>query len=139
MTNPIRPAERPIFCGQPVEEVITITNPNTGSQQQIRQLNLRDTPTQNIEHGITRVFNEKYPEGVAVLVQQYLNDQFRSIDERLKFLLDSINKPPVYPTAELPSAANNAGAMVRVSDIGNGTLAISNGANWIKLTMDGNV
>ncbi len=130
MTNPVKPEPRPIWCSKPIKETITLTNPSTGEQKLTKQWNIAETPISIIESGFTQD---------TALVQQDLNDQFNYFARCVDYLIKSINKPPVYSTADLPAVSENIGLIVRVSDVGNGTLAISNGTNWVKLTTNGNI
>jgi hypothetical protein len=130
MTNPLQPETRPVWCSAPIKETIVIANPTTGEQKITKQLNIAVTPDSIIQSGFTQDTG---------LVQQDLNDQFNYIGRCIDYLMKSVNKPAVYATNELPAATSNIGKIVLISNIGSGTLAISNGTNWIKLTMGGNV
>ncbi len=70
--------------------------------------------------------------------RQWLNWLNRFTHDWIVFF-DTTKNGVSYLTAELPPAAENVGRILLVSDIGTGTLVFSDGTNWKKLTISGNV
>ena len=130
MANPIIPAALPIWCTIPVMEKITFTDPTTGETQVIEQSNIATPDISIMRSGFTQE---------NALVEQDFNWLFNSICQWVEYFKLSVNRPPSYTAATLPLASANGGSLIFVSDLNGGTLAVSNGTNWIKLKMDGNI
>jgi len=130
MANPIKPTTLPTWCTVPIEEQLTFTDPVTGEVQIINQLNIAEPDPIIAQAGFIQE---------NAVVEQDLNWLFNTIYKWIVYLDASVNRPPSYTTANLPTASTNTGLLVFVTDIGAGTLAISNGTNWIKLTMNGSI
>lgn len=130
MANPIAPPTLPAWCTIPVQETITFTNPVTGEVQTTKQLNIAQPSDIITQSGFVQE---------SAVVEQDLNWLFNTIYNWIVYLNASVNTPPTYTQEALPAPSARPGLLVFVSDLGGGTLAVSNGTDWIKLTMNGTI
>lgn len=121
----IRPEVLPSWCTVPVRETITFTDPVSGKTQTIRQLNIAEPNNIIKQSGFVQD---------SAVVEQDLNWLFNTICNWIAYLDSSLNQIQQYTKSDLPKAKDNVGKLVFVTD--NKSLAISNGANWVKLKME---
>lgn len=120
-----RPEVLPSWCTVPVNETITFTDPVSGKTQTIRQLNIAEPNNIIKQSGFVQD---------SAVVEQDLNWLFNTICNWIAYLDSSLNQIQHYAKSDLPKAKDNIGKLVFVTD--NKSLAISNGANWVKLKME---
>jgi len=118
------PSVLPTWCTNPVQEVITFTDPVSGKTLTIRQLNIAEPDTIIKESGFVQD---------SAVVEQDLNWLFNNICNWIAYFNSSLNQIQNFAKSELPNAKDNTGKLVFVTD--NKSLAISNGTDWLKLTM----
>ena len=121
----IRPEVLPSWCTVPVNETITFTDPVSGKTQTIRQLNIAEPNNIIKQSGFVQD---------SAVVEQDLNWLFNTICNWIAYLDSSLNQIQHYAKSDLPKAKDSIGKIVFVTD--NKSLAISNGANWVKLKME---
>ena len=118
------PSVLPTWCTSPVQEVITFTDPVSGKIQTIRQLNIAEPDSIIKQSGFVQE---------SAVVEQDLNWLFNNICSWIAYFNSSLNQIQNFAKSELPNAKDNTGKLVFVTD--NKSLAISNGTDWLKLTM----
>jgi hypothetical protein len=71
--------------------------------------------------------------------RQWFNWLFRTINDWIMHFDHHLNRPKIYSKATLPDAASCKAQIVFVSNIDGGTLAFSDGKNWKKINITGNI
>ena len=71
--------------------------------------------------------------------RQWFNWLFKTINEWITYFDQHLNRPKIYTKAKLPDAASSKAQIVFVSNVDGGTLAFSDGANWKKININGNI
>ena len=120
-----RPEVLPSWCTVPVNETITFTDPVSGKTQTIRQLNIAEPNNIIKQSGFVQD---------SAVVEQDLNWLFNTICNWIAYLDSSLNQIQHYAKSDLPKAKDSIGKIVFVTD--NKSLAISDGAKWVKLKME---
>ncbi len=104
--------------------------------------------SKNVRHEINKEYNIYEPPEQKkdigwdlneVLPRQWFNWLFRIINDWIVYFDYFLNRPKIYLKAELPDASKCKAQMVFVSDEGSGTLAFSDGINWKKINIKGNI
>lgn len=71
--------------------------------------------------------------------RQWVNWSNNLTYQWIKYLDHNVSTPTEYAKDSLPSAASHKAKIVYISDLDDGTLAFSNGANWKKIKTEGNI
>lgn len=71
--------------------------------------------------------------------RQWFNWLFRMINDWIVYFDYGLHRPKTYLKSTLPDAAGCKARMVFVSNVDGGTLAFSDGTNWKKININGNI
>lgn len=118
MAKPIRPTKYPRWASELVKDEI------------YHQFNIHEPPENKKDIGW--VVGESPP-------SQWLNWLTNTTCKWIDYLAHQVNHPEEFEKLKLPDACLNKGRLVFVSDVDGGVLSFSNGINWKKIKIEGNI
>lgn len=71
--------------------------------------------------------------------RQWFNWLSKTTNDWIVYFDYYLNRPKIYKKTKLPDATKSKAKIVFVDDEGGGTLAFSNGVEWKKINIEGNI